>query len=554
LATNDQIILSKLLEEKRREVTPELKESDFFEIFVTEQILKDYDISNDEIDEGIVGNGGDGGIDAFHIFVNGELLHEDSDLAVYKGDIVMSVHIMQATRSGGFSEETINRFRSSSESLLDLSKDLNDFRNVFNQKLLSLAAKFREAYTKYAAKLPSLSFHYYYVTTGTEVHPNVKRKVDSLKKSIRGLFSNAEFAFNFIDAKSLLELARKSTAKSFNLKLAEAPISSPNSFICLINLMDYYAFITDESRRLRRGIFDANVRDYQGDIEVNRSIRTTLENPEEEDFWWLNNGITIIVDEVVYSTKFITIKNPQIVNGLQTSQEVFHVLQRKTADKRNILVRILKPEHPVSYQRIVRATNSQTTVSPASLRTTDPFHRDIEDYLKGNKLYYERRKNFYKNEGRPRDSIISVSYLAQAVMAVLLGRPNDARARPSTLLKNDDDYIKVFSSEYPIHMFLVCALLMKKCEAYLRRKGIETKEVNNLKYHLAMYASRIAANSVNPTAEQIARINVIAISEDFLHESYRNVLNAYRSTGGDDQAAKGPKMVDKLTKKLAKKV
>ena len=58
---------------------------------------------------------------------------------------------------------------------------------------------------------------------------------------------------------------------------------------------------------------------------------------------------------------------------------------------------------------------------------TDKIQRDIEDYLKSRGLFYDRRKNFYKNSGKPRDVIIDIPYLAQAVMAILLRRPDTAR-------------------------------------------------------------------------------------------------------------------------------
>jgi len=184
MQTNDQIVLAQVLEERKRNTAPELTDADFFERFVAEQVLKDYDNSNDEIDEGIVGSTGDGGIDSLHTFINGELLHEDSDLSLFKGDISISVHIVQAKRAPGFSEETIHKFRASAEDLFDLSKELSSFAGVYNQDLLSLVSKFREAHNKFAGKLPALSFYFYYVTTGTEVHPNVQRQVVTLKSAI----------------------------------------------------------------------------------------------------------------------------------------------------------------------------------------------------------------------------------------------------------------------------------------------------------------------------------------------------------------------------------
>src|SRR5690606_11118980 len=99
-----------------------------------------------------------------------------------------------------------------------------------------------------------------------------------------------------------------------------------------------------------------------------------------------------------------------------------------------------------------------------SLRATEKIHRDIENYLGSFKLYYDRRKNFYKNEGKPIEKIVSINQLAQTVMAVLLRRPNDARARPSSLLKSEDDYQAVFSDAYPIAVYKVCAELNRRIE------------------------------------------------------------------------------------------
>jgi hypothetical protein len=78
--SNDQIILDETLVQLRRERGGERSESSFLELFVAEQVLKDYDLSIDEIESGLVGDGGDGGIDAIYATVNGELVQDDTDL------------------------------------------------------------------------------------------------------------------------------------------------------------------------------------------------------------------------------------------------------------------------------------------------------------------------------------------------------------------------------------------------------------------------------------------------------------------------------------------
>ena len=181
----------------------------------------------------------------------------------------------------------------------------------------------------------------------------------------------------------------------------------------------------------------------------------------------MNNGITIVASRASQSAKTLTIEDPQIVNGLQTSTEIHkYFSQYKTeGDQRNVLVRVIVPSHADSRDRIIKATNSQTAVPPASLRATGKIHRDIEEYLYPRGLYYDRRKNFYKNEGKPRDRIIGIPQLAQATMAIVLARPDNARARPSSLLKRDDDYEQVYNLAYPIALYCTGPGLLDKWAA-----------------------------------------------------------------------------------------
>ena len=63
--------------------------------------------------------------------------------------------------------------------------------------------------------------------------------------------------------------------------------------------------------------------------------------------------------------------------------------------------------------------------------------------------------------------LINYPYLAQAVMAIVLRRPDDARARPSSLLTSDQDYNQVFSPKHPMDLYYICAVAMRKIEAFM---------------------------------------------------------------------------------------
>lgn len=61
-------------------------------------------------------------------------------------------------------------------------------------------------------------------------------------------------------------------------------------------------------------------------------------------------------------------------------------------------------------------------------------------YFKNRGLYYDRRKNYYKNQKKKSIDIISVSFLAQCLISLILRKPDFARARPSTLLTDEETY------------------------------------------------------------------------------------------------------------------
>ena len=81
MASNDKIILDQILQQKHKDIAQSISASDYFEIFTAEQVLKDYDLSYDDIQSGIVGGGGDGGIDSIFLFVNEDLAREDTDFS-----------------------------------------------------------------------------------------------------------------------------------------------------------------------------------------------------------------------------------------------------------------------------------------------------------------------------------------------------------------------------------------------------------------------------------------------------------------------------------------
>lgn len=412
----------------------------------------------------------------------------------------------------------------------------------YNAEVKSRAEIFRKSYRRMAPKFPSLKINLVYAFTKstTDIHHNTKLKAKELIDKIKGLFDEAEVDFVFLGAKELLSLARMKPTQSFQLAFDQS-LNGTNGYIALVKLPNFYRFLCGEGTEIRSDLFEANVRDYQGSTEVNQEIEKTLEGSAQDDFWWFNNGVTVLASRASSSGSTITIENPQIVNGLQTSSEIGRFFsEAEREDERTVMVKVVASEDEEVRDKIIKATNSQNQVPLASLRATDKVQRDIEHHLKSNGLFYDRRKNYYKNEGMPASKIISIGLMAQAVMTLFRGEPDNARARPSSLIKDDDVYNSIFSDTYALDSYLVAADTIRSVELALKTTlGLVARDRNNLRFYVLYWVCALKSRSLSLNPGRVAKLKG-QISEPDIADAISEVRALFEKAGGSDQVAKGP--------------
>ncbi len=342
--------------------------------------------------------------------------------------------------------------------------------------------------------------------------------------------------------------------------------SERGGYISFVRLADFYRFISSEGQLIDH-IFDSNVRDYQGDVEVNKAIRNTLnDSASTDDFWWLNNGVTIVATKVTGDLRNLIVDDPRIVNGLQTSMEINQYFKQTpdalSSDKRLTVIRTVESKNEMTRDRIIEATNSQTGMPPASLWATDPIHRDIERLFELSKydLCYDRRKNFWRNKDTVFSKIVGITELAQSIIAIALQEPDMARARPARYFKKTDKgkdlYKEVFNKKrYPLlDIYANCALLRKKTERFLKAKETDRQHRNNLLFYVLMTASCLATNSPKPTNVRLGKLDVSKIDDALLGDALRIVRPIYTRLGATDKVAKGTELSRRLKRKLQREL
>ena len=557
LTTNAQRILNELFQQDFADNGSYADESQYFEVFSSKQILKSNDLSDEEIENGVLGSGNDGGCDSIYTLFNGAYVTEDIVSSITSSkEAAIELVITQAKRETSFGEDAIMKWKTTVGNLMEIGVDDSPYKARYNEDVRTAFSVFRELYVKLLRNTPKLVISFNYATFATELHPNVQAQAEELKSIVHKLFPSPKTVVNvtFWGAEELLLAAQSQPEHKLNLPLAENPINIGThcDYIALVNIAKHYRFITDENGALRKYLFDSNVRDYQGHNSVNQDIHNTLSSSTGEDFWWLNNGITLLTDEAILATsKELVLTEPAVVNGLQTSNEIYQYFlanpEQLGSETRNVLIRVIVPESEDSRDRIILATNNQTNIPKSSLRANDPIHWQIELYLKGRGLFYDRRKNYYKNQGRKSTEIVSVSFLAQCMISLFLQKPNYARARPSTLLIKDETYDELYIKNQDLDVFYNSAKLGKMVEVCLKKSNVYTPaQKNDILFYVLYLSVAKRVGNANITFKDVKEIELNSYTDEYITQIAEIVFSEYEKLGGDGKVAKGSDLIDNL--------
>lgn len=153
----------------------------------------------------------------------------------------------------------------------------------------------------------------------------------------------------------------------------------------------YYMY--KESKDKKYPLFEENIREYLGKSLINKGIINTLQDKKDRsNFFYYNNGVTIICKKVDTPTKHsITIHKPQIINGCQTVSSVYEVLSTYTDQQISdefsqvfVMVKILLFEDikPTFYRDIVKYTNKQNSINENAFGAKNELFANIQKGLK----------------------------------------------------------------------------------------------------------------------------------------------------------------------------
>jgi len=183
-------------------------------------------------------------------------------------------------------------------------------------------------------------------------------------------------------------------------------------------------------------LLERNIRRYLGlqGNRVNEGIRHTLTSDEKNNFYFYNNGVTLICDSFSYNALQdgdykVRVENLQIINGGQTCMTIFKTLREPDLIHQNaqafVLLRLyqLPRENEGLVQRITYATNSQNPVDLKDLRANDERQKILEKDIEQLGFNYRTKRS----NTPTRSADITSGVAAEAVLSVWRRKPHQAK-------------------------------------------------------------------------------------------------------------------------------
>lgn len=349
----------------------------------------------------------------------------------------------------------------------------------------------------------------YFCSPGTwNDDSNLLQIIASNNKELENLSLFEKVNFYPCDAKLVQKLYRKTKEPvEANIKF-EKKVTIPTipqikvAYSGMLPFSEFKNIIIDDSDNIK-SVFEDNIRDYlqQESNPVNTDISNTLKSGFLDSFCILNNGVTIVAEELTGAGDNITLINYQIVNGCQTSNVLYENRHIPGIEKMHIPIKIIVTDNNEIKSQITRATNNQTAVNAVELEALSEFQKNLEFYFKAlpndaSKLYFERRTNQYKGDDEVAlNRVVTRESLIKSLAAMFLNRPHLVAGYYGKLVQDMGD--EIFNKNHDQYAYYISSLAYFKLDELLNANKFD-KITKRFRYQIIMIFRFLVCESPSP--------------------------------------------------------
>nr|WP_237731202.1 AIPR family protein [Bacillus velezensis] len=348
--------------------------------------------------------------------------------------------------------------------------------------------------------------------------------------------------------------------KTFRLNIEEN-FSTFETTVAKVRVKDFSQFVNEGENLL----FHSNIRNYLKSTKINKGIKDTIRN-EPENFWYYNNGVTVVCDEYYETMGSLVMKAPQIVNGCQTAKTLGDFYKHKTnkelsalESNGHLLVKVIKTKRSAEESQkkelrdnITRYTNSQNAVRGLDFYALDRFQNGLKDRMKNLGYFYEiqrgafitldrkEQESYRGNDSynyllgsvnRKKKYVLPAKEVIQSFTAAIKLMPNVAYGRANELTPVGSRWKDIMNEEtkgLPLEHFLFPYLILMYAKEELKYKsGSNDFRVNSAFLFIATYYLLIT-EMVNKHADKeydsADKINVEVFKDIFNNQNLNKQL------------------------------
>lgn len=443
----------------------------------------------------------DASLDGISFVVDGELITTIDDATsafdTHKTNLSVDVILTQVKTTEAFLKKEISNFGIGIDDFLSLEPKLPN--GLFNCKAVEILKIILQNVKKIRNKMPNLNV--FYCTTGVyKEEPEIKGTFDIIERNCIELDLFHRVTVKAMGRKELLKFWQNVSEKNeTSLKVVEYLGIKENpqikqAYIAIVNAKEYIKSVAlDKEGNLKEEIFEENVRAYLGNEEVvNSKIANTLSGDQAYLFSVLNNGVTIIANELAVQSnnKTFDLTNYQVINGCQTTNTLYEAYEFLD-DSIELPIKFIELNDTEIANQIVTATNSQTEIEPHAFLGLSDKARLVQQHINicnssgaNEKVYFERRLNEYADKEYQSTRIFDIKELSRCFIAVFHALPHDASRYVKKVLKEKSDL--VFNEADHEEAYYTSALIVYKYNTLINGRKANANNYNKLRWHIAM--------------------------------------------------------------------
>ena len=241
-------------------------------------------------------------------------------------------------------------------------------------------------------------------------------------------------------------------------------------------------------KHINKGLLEGNLRFYIKEKRVDERIDDTIEN-ESNEFWFLNNGITIFTEGAEIEDHKLNLKKFSIVNGGQTTVRLKEKFHENTDFP--IVCKVITFESDDDDEKnkmklkIASASNTQKRIKPQDQHSNDEEQRELQKWLEKQTppVFYKIKSGSVSQEKMKDKKVekwqkIDIRKMTRLLCSMRLARPDEAFARPDDIFSIGDDlYKRIFHSGTRDIPFIVDAVrLCSVWENWSKKWLIDNKD------------------------------------------------------------------------------